>query len=294
MNYILYTDNTFMHFFHSPSEGLCLKEKKKGRWSEPEIIYREALDGFSVYSDSKGLIHILCADKKGAIFYITKKDEEWKCFTLSGENPDILPIEFKIAKAGNIINFFYTAEYKRSYILVHCVLGKNAKPEILDTLYHNSPAFSVSSDKVYYTNQDKVLGFCNFSDSKPALFSKIAENATDCYAVNFCDKEYTLYKKDSFIVLNGTEIFSDPLAEKPLISVMDNKLTVQWKSNNFVRYLTSFNNGVTWSAPMRFIGSGEKICEFCILNHGEPHICYGQNLKPDPVIYGKSNLFFIF
>ena len=59
-----------------------------------------------------------------------------------------------------------------------------------------------------------------------------------------------------------------------------------------MRYLTSFNNGATWSSPMRFIGSGEKISKFCIQTGGEAHICYGQNIKPEPVIYGKTNLFF--
>lgn len=292
MNYILYADNAFLHFFHSQTKGLCLKIKKNGRWSQTAYLCPDAKDGFSVYLDKNEKAHILCSNINNDIIYITNKNSEWQAFVLSVGKPDISPIEFKIASSRDILSFFYTAHFKDSVILVHCVLGKNAKPESLDTLLKSNPEFSVSSGKVYYTNKDNILGCRDFSDGKPDEFVEIAENAVYPYAVNINSKEYLLYKKDGFIFLNNNKIFSDPLCISPCISSKDNKLCIQWKSNNFVRYLTSFNNGVTWSCPMRFIGSSEKILKFCIQTGEDAHICYGQDIKPEPVIYGKTNLFF--
>lgn len=292
MNYILYADNAFMHFFHSKTKGLCLKIKKNGQWSDTSFLCHDSKDGFFVYLDKNEKIHILCCNIKNDIIYITNKNSEWQTFVLSIGKPDISPLEFKIAQTGNILSFFYSASFKDSVILVHCILGKNAKPESLDCLLTTCAKFSVNLGKIYYTNKDGILGFRDFSDGKPGEFFKIAENATYPYAVNINSKEYLLYKKDGFIFLNNTKIFSDPLCTFPVISNKDNKLTIQWKSNSFVRYLTSFNNGATWSSPMRFIGSGEEICTFFIQTGGQSHICYGQNMNPDPVIYGKTNLFF--
>ncbi len=292
MNYILYADGSFLHFFHSKTRGLCLKIKKQGRWGENICLCPNAKEGFSVYLDKSEKIHILCSNIKNDIIYITNKNSAWQTFTLSVGKPEISPLEFKIASSRGILSFFYSASFKDSVILVHCVLGKNAKPQNLDCLLTTCAKFSVSSGKVYYTNKENVLGFRDFPDGKPDDFVEIAKGGTYPYAVSLNSKEYLLYKKDGFIFLNNNKIFSDALAISPVISNKDNKLTIQWKSNNFVRYLTSFNNGVTWSSPMRFIRSGKEISKFCIQTGDEAHICYGQNINPEPVIFGKTNLFF--
>lgn len=292
MNYILYLDNTFMHFFCSGVQGLVLKTKKDGHWSKSITICQEVLPGFCVFLDKDKQIHILCTNKNNDILYITQKNRLWQKYVLSKGNPEIFPIQFKIAQTGNLLNFFYTANFRDDTILVHCILGDNAKPEILDSLYTDCPQFSVNLGKVYYTNKEKVLGYRDFSDGKPGEFSKTEEDALFPYSVTINAKEYLLYLKNTFIYLNGEKIFSDSLCRSPIISARDNKLTIQWKSNSFVRYLTSFNNGATWSSPMRFIGSGGVITSFCIEDGNDAHICYGQNLNPEPVIYGKTNLFF--
>lgn len=292
MNYILYTDNSFLFFSHSPVEGLMLKRKSKRHWEENVSVYRDAKDGFFVYMDENKTIHILCTDSKNNIIYLTDKSSEWCDYVLSSVNPEIVPIEFKIAKAGNILNFFYTAKYKGSIILVHCVMGANAKPEILDTLCEDSADFNIGGTRIYYTNKNKALGYRDFSDSKPGNFIFIEQDAINPYFLKTNDGEYLLYKKGDSLYFNQNCIFKDLSSQKPILQIHDNKLIMQWKSGNFVRYITSFNNGITWSSPMRFIGSGDKVCEFLVDTGEGAEFFYGQNLLPDPVLYGKSTLFF--
>lgn len=292
MNCILYTNKTFLYFFHSHTDGLMLKCKKNGRWEEGLSLCRNALDGFFVYKDENEAIHILCADKENNIVYIHGKNFSWNNYILSKINNDITPLQFHIAKAGTLINFFYTALYKGEVILVHCVMGKNAKPEIIDTLFSASD-FHINSSKIYYTNKNKALGFRDFSDSKPGSFVLIEQDALYPYHTSNHGNEYILYKKDDFLYFNKQAVFKDSLAEAPILIQGDNSLSIQWKSGIFVRYITSFNNGATWSAPMRFIGSGEQIYKFLIdCGSGLEHF-YGQKMNPEPIIYGKSNLFFI-
>ena len=269
-----------------------LKRKQNGRWENSVSLYRDAKDGFFVYMDDDKTLHILCTDSKNNIVYITNKNCGFNNYILSHGNEEISPLEFKIAKAGNILNFFYTAHYKETIILVHCVMGANAKPEILDTLHDDCKDFCIGGTRIYYTNKNKELGYRNFSDSKPDNFVLVEHDAYCPYFTKSCDEEYLLYKKEDFLYFNKNQIFKDLSGEKPILLIRDNKLTIQWKSGSFVRYLTSFNNGITWSAPMRFIGSGDKICEFLVDTGDGAELFYGQNLTPEPVIFGKSNLFF--
>ena len=111
LNYIIYRDKSFLHFYHTASEGLCLKVKQKGRWGDVLKLCQESREGFCAYSDSDGIVHILCTDNDGKMIYLTDKNLKWNKYILSEGNNEITPIEFKIAKAGNILNFFCSAKY---------------------------------------------------------------------------------------------------------------------------------------------------------------------------------------
>ena len=292
LNYITYRDKSFLHFYHTASEGLCLKEKRKGRWSDTFHLCYEAKKGFCAYCDSDGVIHILCTDDDGKIIYIKEKNLEWNQYILSEGNNEIIPVSFRIVKAGNIMNFFYSARYNASMILVHCVLGDNAMPERIDALDTKHPEFCICDNKVYYTNENNVLGYRDFSDSKPGVFVELEKDAYFGYVTKVEGKEFLVYKKDNFLYVNHDRTYLDEKAMMPLLCQKDNKITLQWQSGNFVRYLTSFNGGVTWSSPMRFINNGVGICRFFIQTEDRCEYSYGQNLRTEPVVYGKSNLFF--
>ena len=292
LNYIIYYNKSFFHFYHTKAEGLCLKVKEKNRWSDVLYLCPEAESGFCAFLDSDGVIHILCADKENRIIYLARKNFEWTKHILTQIKEDIKPIQFKIASAGNILNSFYSAKYQDKLILVHCILGANAKPENIDVLHPDSPEFSVCSNKIYYTNQNKVLGYRDFSDSKPGIFYEIEKNSIFPYAALIDGKEFLVYKKDDFLYVNHDRTYLDAHGVTPLIGSKDSRITLQWKSGNFIRYLTSFNNATTWSAPMRFINNGEELCRFSVQIGDFVENFYGQNLKNEPVIYGKSNLFF--
>ena len=287
MNYLICEKNHFTHFFYSKNKGICYKIKKGNFFGENIILYKNGLPGFSVYCDHDFNIHLICTDKQNNIVYFTKRNNIWRNFIISESIQNLIPLEFKITAFNGFLNFFYSALLESRTILVHCILNHGAMPEIIAELSHDYPHFHANNGKIYYTTKKNILGFKNFSDGKCDIFSPVAKDGIMPFSLVSENIEFLCYKKNNTLFFNSDPVFSDLSATLPIIIKNKNKISLMWKSNNFLRYITSFNNGATWSSPMRFI-NGEPPELFTIFANCKESTFYGHNKNKNPHIYEQS------
>lgn len=285
MNYLICEKNHFTHFFYLKNKGICYRVKKGSHFGDTVILYKEGLSGFSVYCDHNFNLHLICTNNKNEVVYFSKKNDIWTHFVLSKANDNLIPMQFKISEFGGFISFFYSALYKNTVLLIHCILSPGAMPEVISELLPSAPYFNTSYGRIYYTTSDNILGFKDFSDGKCGIFSPVTNNGIMPFSAILENTEYICFKKNNKIFLNTNELFIDSLATFPIICSKENKITVMWKSNSFVRYITSFNNGATWSAPMRFINNGLTPELFTVSANCQENVFYGHSSKTGLTLY---------
>lgn len=286
-NYLISDQETLYHFFYKPGEGICFKEKNATHWNEYQILYRDGLDGFSAYCDSAGNIHLICTNGSHDIIYLFKRKEQWLKYVLASGKEEIIPLRFALSYCDSYMNLFYTASYSAEVVLVHCVLGNNAQPVTIDVLASDCADFFVFKNRVYYTNKQGVLGFQDASDGKPTVFESLIEGGRMPYLLAGDSKPLFVYKKKNTIYLEDTPIFEDYAANQPVLLKTDGKLILQWQSGSFIRYITSFNDGKTWSAPMRFISNGRDINCYQMQSGNDLEYYYGTHNSNELNIFGR-------
>ena len=284
-DYMITERNIQTHYFFSPSEGLCVRERINDRWGRAHSICREACDGFCVYCDAGEVVHIICANQKNNILYLTKKGPQVNQYLLSEGSPEIFPIKFMMLPSGNFLNLFYSAGYHDEFLLVHCILGINSQPATVDKLMRTAPEFFISANRVYYTNASGILGYQDYGDGKPARFIPVSQDGKMPCACRVDQKIFLAYKKKNMLCINDRDIFEDRSAEEPVLVYSDNRLILQWRSGSFIRYIVSFDRGKTWSSPMRFMSNGYSPAIFYIPSSVYLNCYYGHNLPNGPVIY---------
>ena len=131
-----------------------------------------------------------------------------------------------VASNGKNENLFYSARLKGEIVLIHCVLGNNAMPSVIGKM--KSEEFFVYKNSVYFTNSNGIIGYCDFSDSKPEIFTACFEGE-----LSYVIEGKIVYKKSDDIFINDKKCCSDKNAEMPI--VVNNIL--MWKSGSYIRYV---------------------------------------------------------
>lgn len=229
MDYVITNKNERMHFY---IENHSIKLLEKGCES-PKILLKSVKEPFcAFYKD--GIYHIIGVNNKNEIIYIPYKNDLVKFYVLCKLNGDIKVKRILLSGCRKLINLTYSAEYNKETLLVHCILGNNAKPSVIDKIIGDW--FWIWQDKVYYTNRYRNMGFQDLSCGKPCRFVNLEGNAKFPYAASFDKKEYFLYIKDNKIILNNQIITDDKNAEMAIV-VPKKEISVFWKSGDVVRYL---------------------------------------------------------
>ncbi|MDD6214269.1 MAG: hypothetical protein PUB42_03690 [Firmicutes bacterium] len=289
-NYLIMPGKMLEQYFYKPYEGICMRRRHHADlWSEHEQVIEHAKDGFGIYSDSAGAVHIICITDDNQLTYAVRKNGIWKKYVISKLNEDIFVRQMRLYNVGGRLNLLYSALYNGETLLIHCILGNHAKPSTVAAL--ESEHFCIYSNRAYFTNSEGVLGFVSLSDEKPSGFNPMYEDAHNAYVCGFQGKEFFVFTRSSALFINGEEILSDNRMEQPICIRGSNRVYVMWKSGGFVRYITTFNLGSVWSEPMRFMSTGKTITLFEV-QQGDAFSCYyGYQNTKDIVLFGKGELF---
>lgn len=288
-NYIIKAGDKWEHYFFRPYEGICKKERLfGGSWKEHTPVLLDARDCFSVYADRNSNVHIVCIDNENRLIYAVRKDGKLKKYVLSSLNTDIFVSEMRLYNVGGRLNLLYSALYNGENMLIHCILGNHAKPSCIDTL--ETSHFFIYESKVYYTNAKGELGYTSLSDEKPCGFNLLYPDAHHPTITKFAGREFLIFTREGRLFVNGEEILCDSRMEMPTCIKSQNKLYVMWKSGNFARYITTFNGGITWSEPMRFMNSGMAISSYLAQDSETFNLYYGYNTEKELTLLGAPDL----
>lgn len=235
--------------------GIC--EIIKGK---ENIILKNSTDKFFVYNDK-----IISYSKEHKLIYMVNKQNQWDSYTIATLNKDIDVRKIIVASNKKNENLFYSASLKGEIVLIHCVLGNNAMPSVIAKMENEE--FFVYKTSVYFTNNNGITGYCDFSDSKPEIFTPCFEGE-----VSYVTEGKIVYKKGDDIFINDKKCCSDSNAEIPII-VND---ILMWKSGSCIRYIS--DNGKI----IQYISSGIEPQIFVISDANDCIYRYGT--------FSKNNL----
>lgn len=248
MEYIINRENGMLHFYFDKKNGLMMSS---GNNFPPEQIKKNIKENFCVY-ERENAIHIICINEKNEIIYIHMSGEEKKEFTLCELKGDFHIKHIAVADSKDRMNLLYSAEYGGDILLVHCVLGNHAKPSVIDKLKNSG--FFTFDGKVYYTNQNGILGYQELADGKPDRFIAVKEGAEDVYLYEYENKEYIVYRIGNTIFVNHIPKIDDTDVKLPVIAKKNNTLALMWQSAEIIK----FTDVDGLKPPKRLLSTGRQ------------------------------------
>ncbi|MBQ7974638.1 MAG: hypothetical protein IJ300_03005 [Clostridia bacterium] len=289
-NYLINRGLGGEHYFFKPYEGICMKRLgPSGTFSEHTQIVALGREPFSVLDASDGSIHLVCVDSENMLVYASCRNNVWKRYILAKIPKDVSVSDMHLYSVRGRLNLLYSAAFGGEHLLIHCILGNHAKPSTVSALLDSH--FFVYKNKVYYTKPDGALGFTNLEDEKPENFNRLYDNATSVSVWEDSGKEFLIFIRNSRLFINGKEILYDSAIENPVFVKGADRLYIMWKSGGFIRYISSFNGGATWSEPMRFISTGISPKLYTFRSGNALRLYYGYENGNHLTTLGVSNVF---
>lgn len=289
LNYMVKHDGTIQHYFCTKNEGLCVRTKRHSIWQNHKIIYKDCAGPFSVFCDKNGVLHAICVSSQNEIIYLVLRKNGWQSCAITHLKENMKVLFITITETSIGLNILYTAQYMSETILIHCVLGNNAMPNTLDRL--TCPSFFIFKNRVYYTNPEGFLGYRDISDGRPDMFNKLVEGGTEPYLLTHEGKDMLVYKKEKDIYFQNRPIHEDSYASSPILANNGNQLLLMWKNGDFIRYISSSDNGGKWSGVMQFVNPGKESEKYYVVNSGKIFTYFGNHSSADLHIYGKNDIF---
>lgn len=225
-------------YYYEEEKGIMMSRLETA--TLPKIIFKDAKESFSV-TEKSGIIHIICISGDNYLTYIVKRDDNLKKYTLLKIKEECIVKKIGTTVIADMIHLIYSAEYRDEVILVHCVLGNNAKPVVIDKMEDEN--FFIGGGKVYYTNKAGVLGFQDFSDGKPDRFEVIAKDAKNPYLYRDSENEYLVYKKGDAIYINHELKAEDSEMRRPIIVKRNGRTLLIWESGAVLKYIDIKKDG---------------------------------------------------
>ena len=289
-DFLVMIDGTAEHYFFRAYEGICVRRKNlQGVWQERICVYPEGRKVFAVYADKSACVNVICVNSKNEIVYLLRSGGEWRKHILVALNREITVLDIRLFCVRDRLNLLYSAQYGGENLLIHCILGDHAKPNIVAILENSH--FYIFQDRVYFTNSKGEMGYLSLLDEKPQGFKKLYDDAHFPILCNVKGNEILVYTKESKLFVNGEEILYDSRMEKPILVRDKEKLYVMWKSGGLIRYSVSFNDGATWSGPMRFLKIGTNTSLF-VNQAGNSFNCfYGEFEDGRLSVFGCDDIF---
>lgn len=290
MNYLIKNGIGGEFYFSKPYEGICMKRcDANGKFGEHTQIIPLGKEPFSVLKTPDTCVHVLCLNGQNQLIYAKKRNNIWKKHRICSLNPDITILKMQLYTVGGRLNLLYSAQINGEILLIHCILTGNAKPSCVSKLSNYS--FCVFGNRVFYTAKNGILGFTSLDDEKPEFFNKLYSDAHSPVLWDFGGKENLAFIHDSQLYIDGKEIVCDENIREPVFVKGSDRLYLMWKSSSFIRYISSFNGGVTWSEPMRFISTGEMPNIYSLQNDDDFSFYYGYERSSRLTLLGISHIF---
>lgn len=282
-NYIILRNNMQEHYFINISGGINSHIKDSN--SQFITVQTNTNGDFGLFQDEYENVHIVNADMKNNIIYTHIKGGNITHHILLSAKSNLSLSDFSLHTQRGILNLFYTAKIGDELFLIHCVLGNNALPSVISKITDKN--YFLHEGRIYFSNGDGTLGYCDFSDGKPSDFVPLFKNSHSPYLCGEGNNRHITWRCGDDIVLDGSPIITDKNAETPIIIDGDNPM-LMWKSHEIINYI---NINEPTSSPMRFVSTGKAPQLFCVQNRDYFTYFYGTFTDGKVSIFGKSDIF---
>ncbi len=269
-----------LHFFHSPTEGLCMRDG-----SGTKVLLEEAYHDFDVCSLG-GEIYLACQNTDGDLIFLKYFDAQWHKYSLLiSKNKCAYDKHFCLVPTGSCVQLFYTVKSGEKLLLAQQILGEGTNPVAVAQICDGQNPFSILADSelnsyIYYQNEQGQFGYkiYKWSAKTTGEFSPIADMpVTSIYAVadaysnhHLCavSGDQIIYIKraasGNFGSAKDISRIEIPYENMPYVYICGEKIYVVWCFGKLVMYSKSTDGGETFSSPVRLMSSGDMPTLFSI------------------------------
>ncbi len=316
--YIVSCLGYWWHFFYKPSYGLCFRKKDGMRFTEFEILLKEAENDFCVFAIGN-TIHIVCQDHAGAILYLVYNGENWeKLSLLTNKDGKPSPKHFSLWAVGKHLNLFYVIEYKEKMMLIHQMLhSPNTAPTVVDYITPSHRPYQIcqhsSNDlTVCYQNEQGICGMRNFiwSQKNYQPFRRLTPSLSSCAPACYIEQndvchfaatsELENVKNLIYFRLEADGSFSDSSTvyldcketSAPIFFRKDERLYLEWLDNGSVMMSYFADENERWKKPVKYMrNAATPIILYHICEEGKTSLCYGFSDNGSINLYGMDDIF---
>ncbi len=126
-----------------------------------EVILMETKYFFSLCSDNKDNIYIMCQNNYGDIYFITVNgDNVEKTCMLAAKYKNGYEKNFHLINVNGFINAFYMLKHENSNIIIHHIVNSSNQPEIIETIDSYSAMFVTKAEEnlyIFYKKENKIM-----------------------------------------------------------------------------------------------------------------------------------------
>ncbi len=178
-NYIILRGGIREHYYTNNTGGIYCHTMKNGFWTSPLPVDSYSVGDFGLFEDENEYIHIVSRDQAYNIIYTLIRGKQISHYTILAGKQNIIVSDFRIKAYNGFLNLFYIAEADDEKMLIHCILGNNSQPSVVSKLITNE--YFLRGSRVYFTNENSVLGYTDFSDGATGDFVPRLKNAVSLY-----------------------------------------------------------------------------------------------------------------
>lgn len=302
--YLLYHQNTWWHFFIKPFYGLCYRKKEGSRYTGFEVLLQSAAEDFyATVADDR--ILLVCQNQSGSILYLSLDGDTWhKTVLLESRSGKAYPKHFRLLPIGGFVNLFYTIAYHDKQMLVHqLITAEDKPPTVLDKILSAVPPFLVvpksgTDSSVIYTAESGISGkrLYRWSQKHFGKFTAVHPQAEVQICAACAERDgrvrYLGFKTvESVVTLQYFEqtaegsytapvtLYLDcPPTAEPVFIRTDDRLYVVWQEKGMVMSVSSRDDGIGWSHPVRYTRpTGTEPVLYTVCCAGRIQQYYGYN-----------------
>ncbi len=279
-------------FFYLNDEGIAYKVYENNYWSKTEVIFRNALENYTVSLAEDRTIYIFCQDIGGNLFVCTNPDGVWKNkLILENKSKKINKVIFYPIISENNITLIYNvpeSDNRPGFLVSQSInnLGKWSEPVNIDNYIQLQNSIfqvqQVAKDHVllFYQNRTGELriGYRELTSSLQGPFNVFHQTTFQirdqsflttneeihfCYIVKTYFSSQLIYRKKTDNGFTKPKVLWEAQRlSKCVLSIIKDKLYIYCISNNNPLEIISNDLGETFEKPAeakgKFSAESEK------------------------------------
>lgn len=280
MAYLLKNNDNHIYIItYSQHSGLFYKVYSKTSLLKTSTLNSSSLNQYSATIDHKGLINVVCKDKKNQIIHFIESTAKFNQTVVLNDPENRFNISnLKLITANKQLHLFYTAQNPdddSSNIIHHILDGStNSTPQsitsttALDTTYecfvYNNLIYMLSIDKTE-EGYSLILSSYNCTKNEWILENSLVTTKNPITYCTMCiDKEGNnniLYIENNYAQLdlkyikyntkinNTSTLYTSAYEIEPILFIYNDSLWLNWKSGDKLLMMLSINSGESFTKP---------------------------------------------